>query len=142
MSEAHITVRTSTGEYLIRLDVRYTESDEWVLIRGNTALIGITDYAQKKLRSIVNVELPAIGKYVKKGESVAVIESVKAVADVYSPLSGRILEVNNELLTHPEYINEDPYGKGWIIKLEISDVNEINDLLSHEKYIEKIRSSE
>lgn len=142
MSGTYVTVRTSTGEYLIRLDVKYTESDEWVMVRNNTAIIGITDYAQKRLRNVVNVELPTIGKYVKRGESVAIIESIKAVADVYSPLSGRILEVNNELLTHPEYINEDPYGKGWIIKLEISNVDEVNELLSHEKYVEKLRSSE
>lgn len=130
------------GKYRVLQDRYYTETDEWVLIQGNIATVGITDYAQKKLRDIVGVELPEIGKEVKAGDSVAVVESIKAAADIYSPLSGKITETNQKLLDSPELINKDPYGEGWIFRIEISDKNEIEKLLSAEKYSELIKQRE
>ncbi|MEM0362901.1 MAG: glycine cleavage system protein GcvH [Sulfolobaceae archaeon] len=127
------------GKYIVLTDRLYTETDEWVKIIENIAIIGITDYAQKKLRDIVGIELPQLEKEVKSGESVGVIESVKAAADIFTPLSGIIIEVNQKLLEHPEILNKDPYGEGWIFKLKIADLSEKDKLLSPEKYIEKIR---
>ncbi len=127
------------GKYEVLEDRYYTESDEWVKIDGDIATVGITDYAQKKLRDIVGVELPEVGKQVKMGESVAVVESVKAAADIYSPLSGTVIEVNESLINEPELINKDPYGSGWIFKLKVANAAEIERLLTAEKYSEKIR---
>lgn len=127
------------GKYIVLTDRLYTETDEWVKIEGNIATVGITDYAQKKLRDIVGIELPQIQKEVKAGEPVGVVESVKAAADIFSPLSGIIIEVNQALVEHPEIINKDPYGNGWIFKLKITDPNEKEKLLSPEKYIDKIK---
>lgn len=115
-------------------DLHYTESHEWARIAGNIATAGITDYAQHELGDIVYIELPEIGKIVKKGEIFGSVESVKAVSDLYSPLSGRVIEVNSELSSHPEYLNQDPYGKGWIIKVEIEDQSEIKKLMNPESY--------
>ncbi|QGA54389.1 glycine cleavage system protein GcvH [Sulfolobus sp. E5-1-F] len=129
------------GRYVVLTDRLYTETDEWVVVSSdNLVVIGITDYAQKKLRDIVGIELPQLQKEVKAGESVGVIESVKAAADIFSPLSGIIVEVNSKLLEHPEIINKDPYGEGWIFKLRPSRLSEEKEkLLSPEKYIEKIK---
>ncbi|QGA69434.1 glycine cleavage system protein GcvH [Sulfolobus sp. E11-6] len=129
------------GRYVVLTDRLYTETDEWVVLSNdNLVVIGITDYAQKKLRDIVGIELPQLQKEVKAGESVGVIESVKAAADIFSPLSGIIVEVNSKLLEHPEIINKDPYGEGWIFKLRPSRLSEEKEkLLSPEKYIEKIK---
>ncbi|MDT7861120.1 MAG: glycine cleavage system protein GcvH [Saccharolobus sp.] len=127
------------GKYIVLTDRFYTETDEWVKIEGDIAIVGITDYAQKKLRDIVGIELPQIQKEVKAGEPVGVVESVKAAADIFSPLSGIIIEVNQALVEHPEIINKDPYGNGWIFKLKITDPNEKEKLLSPEKYIDKIK---
>ncbi|BDB97793.1 glycine cleavage system protein GcvH [Saccharolobus caldissimus] len=127
------------GKYIVLTDRLYTETDEWVKIEGDIAIVGITDYAQKKLRDIVGIELPQIQKEVKAGEPVGVVESVKAAADIFSPLSGIIIEVNQALVEHPETINKDPYGNGWIFKLKITDPNEKEKLLSPEKYIDKIK---
>jgi len=130
------------GKYKVLQDRYYTETDEWILIEGNVATVGITDYAQKKLRDIVGVELPEIGKEVVSGDAVAVVESVKAAADIYSPLSGKIIETNQRLLDSPELMNKDPYGNGWIFKIEISNKNEIEKLLNAEKYSELIKQKE
>ncbi|WP_016730122.1 glycine cleavage system protein GcvH [Saccharolobus islandicus] len=129
------------GRYVVLTDRLYTETDEWVVLSNdNVMVVGITDYAQKKLRDIVGIELPQLQKEVKAGESVGVIESVKAAADIFSPLSGIIVEVNSKLLEHPEIINKDPYGEGWIFKLKASKLSEEKEkLLSPEKYIEKIK---
>ncbi|ACP35396.1 glycine cleavage system H protein [Sulfolobus islandicus Y.G.57.14] len=129
------------GRYVVLTDRLYTETDEWVVLSNdNVVVVGITDYAQKKLRDIVGIELPQLQKEVKAGESVGVIESVKAAADIFSPLSGIIVEVNSKLLEHPEIINKDPYGEGWIFKLKASKLSEEKEkLLSPEKYIEKIK---
>ena len=115
-------------------DLLYTESHEWVRVEGSHAALGITDYAQGQLKDIVFVEMPEIGTRFKKGDSLGVVESVKTVSDLYSPISGRIVETNASLKDHPQYVNEDPYGKGWMVKLEIEDKEEIKGLLSVRGY--------
>jgi len=114
----------------------YTESHEWVREEGGCVSVCLTDYAQGQLRDIVYVELPEIGVEYKKGDSIGVVESVKTVADIFSPVTGKVLETNLELKEHPEYINKDPYGKGWIIKMEIQKREELNQLLSSKAYQE------
>ncbi|HXZ37367.1 MAG TPA: glycine cleavage system protein GcvH [Thermodesulfobacteriota bacterium] len=115
-------------------DLRYTKDHEWARLEGNVAVVGITDYAQDKLGSIVFVELPPFGKSVKKGETVVTVDSVKAVAEVYSPLSGKVEEVNESLKDIPEIINQDPYGQGWMVKIKISDPAEWGALMTLEAY--------
>ncbi|BCS94178.1 glycine cleavage system protein GcvH [Metallosphaera javensis (ex Sakai et al. 2022)] len=127
------------GKYVLRSDLLYTESDEWVKLNGTEAVVGITDYAQKKLRDIVGVDLPKRGQRVSLGEVIAVVESVKAAADIYSPLSGEVIDVNEELVSSPELINKDPYGSGWLFKLKITNPEESKKLLSAELYAEKIK---
>jgi len=127
------------GKYIVLDDRLYTETDEWVKIDGDVAVVGITDYAQKKLRDIIGIELPKVNQEVKAGDPVGTIESVKAASDLYSPLSGVVVEVNEELETSPEIINKDPYGEGWMFKIKIKDKSEAQRLLTPEKYIEKIR---
>lgn len=115
-------------------DLLYTETHEWARVNGKTATVGISDYAQHELGDIVYIELPEVGREVKMGEVFGSVESVKAVSDLYSPFSGKIIEVNDELSSHPEYINQDPYGKGWIAKIEIKDDNEKKKLMNSESY--------
>lgn len=123
-------------------DLKFTKDHEWAKIEDKLAWIGITDYAQEKLGSIVFIELPPLEKTFHKGEVLATIDSVKAVAEVYAPLSGQVKEVNAGLKDNPEWINQDPYGKGWIAKLEISDQAEITILLSSLDYQEFITVEE
>ncbi len=130
------------GKYVILDDRLYTETDEWVKLEGNTAIVGVTDYAQKKLRDIVGVQLPETNREVQAGEAVASIESVKAASDIYAPLSGRIFKVNDELALSPELINQDPYGKGWIFVIEMSKPEEKERLLTPDKYIQTIKQRE
>ncbi len=132
----------TVGNYVVLRDRLYTETDEWVKIENDVAIVGITDYAQKKLRDIVGVELPETGREVKAGEAVASIESVKASADVYAPLSGTIIEVNERLYDEPELLNRDPYGEGWMFKIRITNPEETSKLLKPEQYAEKIRERE
>ena len=115
-------------------DLLYTESHEWVRSEGGRATVGITDFAQAELKDIVYVEMPEIGSRFKKGDSLGVVESVKTVADLYSPVTGKVVEANAELKSHPQYVNEDPYGKGWIVKLEIENKEELKGLLSAKAY--------
>jgi len=119
----------------------YTESHEWLKVgdstlrdEGSQITIGLTDYAQSQLKDVVYVELPEIGSEFKKGESIGVVESVKTVADVFSPITGKVLETNLALKDHPEFVNVDPYGKGWIIKMEAQDKEELRGLLSSQAY--------
>jgi len=128
----------TVGRYVVMKDRLYTPSDEYVKVEGNVAVVGITDYAQKKLRDIVGVDLPEEGRAVGKGEVVATVESVKAAADIYAPLSGRVIQVNEELRGSPELINADPYRRGWILKVEISNRDEIEKLMKWEEYVKKI----
>ena len=113
-----------------------------MLITGDVATIGITDYAQRKLRDIVGVELPEKDTEVKKGESIASIESIKTVAEVYAPVSGIVVDTNTRLLEEPELLNNDPYGDGWILKIKITNMNEVELLLTPEQYAEHIASRE
>ena len=115
-------------------DLKYTKDHEWARVEGDTAVVGITDYAQEKLGSIVFVELPPPGKVAKKGQTVVTVDSVKAVAEVYSPLSGEVKEANEALKDTPEVINQDPYGQGWMVKIAISAPAEVGVLLTPEAY--------
>lgn len=115
-------------------ELRYTKEHEWALIEGNVATVGITDYAQDALGDIVYLELPEEGTEVESHEPFGVIESVKAVSDLYAPVSGRVIEVNKDLMDQPEIINEDPYGEGWMIKIEFDDPSELEELMTAEEY--------
>lgn len=135
-----IVVEVGRKKYIVKRDRRYTETDEWALKRDDgRILVGITDYAQKQLRDIVGIELPDTGIEVSRGDSVGVVESIKATSDYYAPVSGRIIEVNEALLEQPELINIDPYGKGWILVIEPSKPEEYEQLLTPEQYAEKIK---
>jgi len=115
-------------------DRKYTKEHEWALLEKGIAIVGITWYAQSKLKDIVYVELPKVGKKIKKGDVLAVVESVKTASDIYAPLSGEVIEVNVKLERNPEIINKDPYGEGWIAKIKIENEDEIKELLSAEEY--------
>jgi glycine cleavage system H protein len=115
-------------------DLLYTESHEWVRDEGSQMTIGLTDYAQSQLKDIVYVDMPEAGTEFKKGASIGVVESVKTVADVYSPVTGKVIEANFTLKDHPQFVNEDPYGKGWLVKMEVQDREELKGLLSSEAY--------
>ncbi len=115
-------------------DLAYVDTHEWLSIDGQTATVGITDYAQSELGDIIFVELPEAGTEVETGEPFAVIEAVKTVSDLFGPVSGTISEVNDSLEDSPEKINEDPYGGGWIVKIEMSDPSETESLLSADDY--------
>ncbi len=115
-------------------DLKYTKQHEWVKLNGKTAIIGVTEHAQEQLGDIVYVELPDVADFLKKEESFGVLESVKAVSDCYAPLSGRVLEVNDALFDAPELVNDDCYGEGWMVKLELDDNAELNELLSAQEY--------
>ena len=115
-------------------ELKYTEEHEWVRVDGDIATVGITDYAQGELSDIVYLELPEVGKTVQKGDVITTLEAVKTVADVYTPVSGEIIEVNEKLSEQPGLINEDPYGEGWIVKIRLSNPDELNGLLSAADY--------
>ena len=116
------------------VDFKYTKEHEWAKIDGKVATIGVTDFAQSELGDIAWIEMPEIGVETLRGESFGTIEAVKTVEDLYAPLSGKIIEINEELLDSPELVNDDPYGKGWIAKLEFKDEAELSKLLSAEEY--------
>jgi glycine cleavage system H protein len=118
----------------VKEDLKYTKTHEWLKIEGKNVVVGITDHAQSELNDIVFVELPEIGKEVKRGDELCVVESVKSVSEIYSPLSGKVVKVNNKLDDSPEIINESPYDKGWLLELEIKDKSEIDNLLDAETY--------
>jgi glycine cleavage system H protein len=115
-------------------DCRYTRSDEWIRIDGAQARIGITDYAQSELSDIVFVELPRPGTQIEAGEAFGVVESVKAVSDLVAPVSGEVIEVHEALEEHPEWVNEDPYDRGWIVAIVPEDLEAADTLLSSEEY--------
>ena len=119
-------------------NLKYTKSHEWVRIDGRIAVVGITDHAQDELTDVVYVEIPAVGAHVEAGKECAVVESVKAATDVYAPVSGDVAAVNEELASAPELLNQDPYGKGWMFTITMSDPGELNDLLSPEDYAHHI----
>lgn len=115
-------------------DAKYTKEHEWVRVQGKVATIGITDYAQEQMGDIVYVEMPDDGLILAKGDAFGVVESVKSVSDVYSPLSGKIVETNDPLKDNPETVNEDPYNEGWLVKLELTDPVELDELLDARDY--------
>ncbi|MCK4893212.1 MAG: glycine cleavage system protein GcvH [Calditrichia bacterium] len=119
-------------------ELKYTKDHEWARIDDDVATIGLTDYAQSELGDIVYVELPEVGLETKQMESFGTIEAVKAVSDMFAPLSGEVVEVNNNLNDQPEIINKDPYGDGWIIKIKLSNKSELDGLLDKAKYEELI----
>ncbi|MFQ6009204.1 MAG: glycine cleavage system protein GcvH [Candidatus Zixiibacteriota bacterium] len=118
----------------IPVELRYSKEHEWVKLEENIAIVGITDYAQSELGDIVFVELPSVGEEVKHMEPFGTIEAVKAVSDLYSPVTGKVIEVNGALDNDPMVINRDPYGEGWMIKVELSDSSEIDKLLDSASY--------
>lgn len=115
-------------------ELKYTKEHEWARIDGKVATIGISDYAQKELGDIVFVELPPVGTAVERDKEMTTIESVKAASDIFAPVSGKIIEVNNSLDEQPELVNKEPYGQGWIVKIEMSNANEAAGLMSAENY--------
>lgn len=123
-------------------ELKYTNQHEWVAVERETALIGITDYAQQALGDVVYIEIPEIGTELKKGDTLSVVESVKAASDIYAPVSGEIIEVNETLEDHPEYVNQLPYDKGWIVKMKIKRISELDDLMNSQVYQEFIQSAD
>jgi glycine cleavage system H protein len=118
----------------LRDDLKYTETHEWIKVEVEKVIIGITDHAQSELTDIVFAELPKIGKEVKKGDELCVVESVKSVSEIYSPVTGKIIKVNNKLEDSPEIINEDPYDDGWLVEIKFSNKEELNELLDSKEY--------
>jgi len=123
-------------------ELKFLSTHEWVLVEDGIATIGVSDHAQELLGDLVYVELPEQGSTVSAGDSVGVIESVKAASDTYAPLSGEIIEVNDDLENAPEQINNDPYGDGWMYKLSIEDAEEVENLLDAEAYTDSIAEDE
>ncbi len=115
-------------------NLKYTEEHEWVKVKGDEAIIGITDFAQSELGDIVYVEVETVGETLDKGEVFGTVEAVKTVSDIYMPVSGEIIEKNEKLDDEPELINKDPYGEGWIIKVKMSNKEELDELLNAEAY--------
>jgi glycine cleavage system H protein len=115
-------------------NLKYTAEHEWIRIEGQYGWIGITDYAQSELGDVVFVEIPAVGTKVEKGKSFGTIEAVKAVSDLFAPVAGEIAEVNAEVKDHPEIVNKDPYGNGWMVKIAITDLAQVSALLNVQAY--------
>jgi len=118
----------------VRDNLKYTETHEWLKLKDNKAVVGITDHAQSELTDIVFVELPQIGKKVKKGDDLCIVESVKSVSEIYAPISGKITKVNNQLDDAPETVNNSPYDNGWLVELEVENKSEIDKLLDAKSY--------
>ncbi|MBM3784698.1 MAG: glycine cleavage system protein GcvH [Acidobacteria bacterium] len=115
-------------------NLKYTKEHEWILVAGDTGTIGITDHAQHELGDIVYVDLPKPGTTVEKGKTLGSVESVKAVSDIYSPVTGEVLEVNTDLTAAPEKLNADPHGAAWLVKIKLADAGELSDLLTAAAY--------
>src|SRR6266508_4382583 len=119
--------------------LKYSKEHEWVLVEGSMATIGITEYAQAELGDIVYVEMPEVGEKAVKDDPFGAVESVRAVSDVYAPVSGTVLEINDVLPDNPETINDDPYGDGWMIRVELTDKDDLKDLMDAEEYAEYVQ---
>lgn len=115
-------------------EYRYSEEHEWIRVEGGEALVGITDYAQRQLSNVVFVELPEIGDEFQQGDVFAVVESVKAASECYTPASGTIIAINEELLGAPELVNEEPYTRGWFVRLALDDPHEVDQLMDAQQY--------
>ena len=122
------------------MTTRYTKDHEYIRVEGDTAIVGITDYAQQQLGDVVYVELPELGKTIAKGAEAAVVESVKAASEVFAPVSGEVVAVNSDLEGAPGTVNEDPSGKGWFLKLKIKDKAELDGLMTEEQYRDYVGS--
>ncbi len=123
-------------------DRKYTREHEWVRVQGNVGTVGITYYAQSELGDVVFVDLPEKGRALVAGEELGTIESVKAVSEIYAPVSGEVLEVNESLRDHPEKVNADPYGEGWLVKVRVGSPKELDELLLHEAYRTHVEEGE
>lgn len=123
-------------------ELKYSKDHEWVRLEGDVAVVGISDYAQEQLGDVVYVELPEVGKQVDKGAEAAVVESVKAASEVYAPVSGEVVDVNESLNDDPSLVNSDPTGKGWFLKLRIADQSQLDDLMSAEAYQDFVETLE
>jgi glycine cleavage system H protein len=124
-------------------ELKYTENDEWIKVEGNVGIVGITDHAQEQLSDIVFVEIVvAVGDEVKKGDSCATLESVKAAADVYLPAGGKVIAINEALPDTPELVNKEPFGGAWMVKIELSDPADLGDLLDAAAYEAKLQAAE
>ena len=121
---------------MVPKELKYTKDHEWIILDGDIATVGITDFAQRELGDIVYVEVESVGEILKSDEVFGTVEAVKTVSDLFLPVSGEIIEFNENLDDNPELVNSDPYGEGWMIKLKISDINDMNLLLSAEEYSE------
>ena len=119
-------------------DNRYAKSHEYIHVEGDVGTIGITDYAQKELGDVVFVELPQVGSQLEAGDELGSIESVKAVSELFAPVTGEVVEINENLATKPELVNTDPYGDGWMIRIRMSDASEVDELMNAEEYEEYI----
>jgi glycine cleavage system H protein len=119
---------------MVPQDLRYTKEHEWVRVEGGLATVGITDYAAHELGDVVFVELPEVGRTVAQSAAIGVIESVKAVSDLFAPLAGDVVETNGELSSEPELLNSDPFGKGWMLRIKIADASQIEGLLDAAAY--------
>ena len=122
------------------MTTRYTKDHEYIRIEGDAGIVGISDYAQSQLGDVVFVELPSIGKTLSKGDEAAVVESVKAASEVYAPVSGEVVDVNRDLESSPGTVNEDPAGRGWFMKIRLTDQSELDGLLTEEQYQEFVKS--
>ena len=120
-------------------DLKYTKEHEWLKVDGETAIIGITEHAQSELGDIIFIEFPNVDQKIEKNEPFGTIEAVKTVADLFAPVSGKVIEINETLEDNPEFVNSDPYVNGWIVKVSISDISELEELMSPDKYGELIR---
>jgi glycine cleavage system H protein len=120
-------------------ELHYTKEHEWIQVDKTVATVGITDFAQNELGDVVFVELPSLGTEVTKGQAFAVVESVKAVSDIYAPVSGKVASINEQLATEPELVNQDPYSRGWLVRIEAVDSAELADLMDAGAYREYVR---
>jgi glycine cleavage system H protein len=119
---------------------KYTKEHEWVEVDGDTATVGITNHAQESLGDIVFIDLPTVGKEVKSNEELCVIESVKAASDIYAPIDGEVIEINNNLNDDASIVNQDPEKEGWIFKMKISDLNQYNNLMTLDEYLTSLEN--
>jgi glycine cleavage system H protein len=139
MTQPLVSAVVVIGDYEVRERMYYTKEHEWMKVENEMCRVGITDYAQKTLHEVVYVDLPPLGRKVTQNASFGTVESVKAVSEIYSPMSGEIVERNEKLVDSPELVNEDPYGSGWIVVVKSSRLNdELKNLLSHEDYVKFI----
>lgn len=122
----------------IPTDLKYASSHEWIRVEGDTAVVGISDHAQQELTDLAFIELPEVGAALSVGDACGVVESVKTASDIYAPVSGEVTEINNVLESEPGTVNEDPYGDGWFYRIRLSNVDEVEDLLSPDDYAEQV----